>query len=236
MDSRPIIETFAAECQAIGAVPIEGVGGDLRWSLRAILPMVFQPTDKKGMEEYIAFGVALTNSDFGIGALSLRMFMLRVWCSNMALLEEALRQVHLGKRLADNIEFSQETYELDTKTQVSAIKDLIRGTLSPERINESVALIGRALEERINPKNAWEELPKKGLLKGEVKKVKEIFNDGGVETLPPGTTVARLSNAISWFAKQPDQTPERRLELETVAGELLMKQKKKTKKKTAAQA
>ena len=226
MDSRPIIEMFASECQAVGAVPIEGVGGDLRWSLRAILPMVFQPSKKTGLEEYIAFGLALTNSDFGVGALSLRLFMLRVWCTNMALLEEALRQVHLGKRLADNIEFSQQTYELDTATQVSAVKDLIRGSLSPEKINESVALIGKALEERINPKKAWEELPKQGLLKGEVAKVKEIFNDGGVEMLPPGTTVARLSNAISWFARQPEQTPERRIELEAVAGQLLMQKRK----------
>ncbi len=236
MDSRPIIETFATECQAIGAVPIEGVGGDLRWSLRAILPMVFQPTEKKGMEEYIAFGVALTNSDFGIGALSLRLFMLRVWCSNMALLEENLRQVHLGKRLADNIEFSNETYRLDTATQVSVMKDLIRGTLSPVKINESVALIGKALEERINPKRAWEELPKQGLLKGEVAKVREIFNDGGVEVLCPGTTTARLTNAISWFAKQPEQSPERRIELEAIAGKLLMKTPKNIKQKAVVAA
>ena len=226
MDSRPIIENFATECQAIGAVPIEGVGGDLRWSLRAILPMVFKPTTKEGLEEYIAFGLALTNSDFGVGALSLRLFMLRVWCSNMSLLEENLRQIHLGKRLADNIEFSQLTYDLDTKTQVSAVNDLIRSSLSPDKINESVARIGKALEERINPKKAWEELPKQGLLKGEVEKVREIFNDGGVEMLPAGTTVARLSNAISWFARQPERTPERRIELETIAGQVLMQKRR----------
>ena len=236
MDSRPIIEAFAAECQAVGAVPVEGVGGDLRWSLRAILPMVFQPSTKPGSEEYIAFGLALTNSDFGVGALSLRLFMLRVWCSNMSLLDECLRQVHLGKRLADNIEFSAETYELDTRTQVSAVKDLIQGSLAPAKINESVALIGKALEERISPKNAWAELPKQGLLKGEVAKVREIFNDGGVEMLPPGTTTARLSNAISWFAKQPEQSPERRIELEAVAGKLLMGMPANVKVKQAAAA
>jgi len=236
MDSRPIIEAFAAECQAVGAVPVEGVGGDLRWSLRAILPMVFQPSTKPGSEEYVAFGLALTNSDFGVGALSLRLFMLRVWCSNMALLDEALRQVHLGKRLADNIEFSQETYELDTRTQVSAVKDLIQGCLSPDRINENVAIIGRALDDKISPKKAWEELPKQGLLKGEVAKVRDIFNDGGVEMLPPGTTTARLSNAISWFARQPEQNPERRLELEAVAGQILMGTKRGAKKAAVAEA
>ena len=222
MDSRPIIEAFAGECQAIGAVPIEGVAGDLRWSLRAVLPLVFQPSKKPGYEEFVAFGLSLSNSDFGVGALSLRIFAMRIWCSNMAQMEEALRQVHLGKRLSDNIEFSDETYRLDTQTQVSAVKDLVRGNLSPAKINETVALIGKALEEKIDPKAMWAELPKQGLLKGEVEKVKEVFNDGGVEMLPPGTTVARLSNAISWFARQPEIVPERRMELEIVAGRILM--------------
>jgi hypothetical protein len=234
MDSRPIIEAFAGECQAIGAVPVEGIAGDLRWSLRAILPMVFQPSKKVGSEEFMAFGLALANSDFGVGALSLRIFALRVVCTNYAQLEESLRQVHLGKRLSDNIEFSEETYQLDTRTQVSAVKDLVRGSLSPAKVNETVALIGKALEERIDPKKAWEELPKQGLLKGEVEKVKEIFNDGGVEMLPAGTTVARLSNAIGWFAKQPDILPERRLELETIAGQILIPKRKKKDEAIAA--
>lgn len=225
LDSRPIIEAFAASCNEIGAVPIEGVGGDLRWALKAILPMVFQPSKKKGSEEIVAFGLQLSNSDFGMGALSLRVFVQRVICTNYATLEEALRQVHLGKRLDESIEFSDETYKLDTKAQVSAVKDMVKGFLGPAKVNETVAVIGKALEERIDPKEAWNELPKMGLLKGEVDKVKDIFNNGGVEELPPGTTVARLSNAIAWFAKNVE-TPERRLELEQVAGQLLLKQKK----------
>jgi hypothetical protein len=39
--------------------------------------------------------------------------------------------------------------------------------------------------------------------------------------LPRGTTQARLSNAVSWFAKSA-ATPERRLELEEIAGQLLL--------------
>ena len=30
--------------------PIEGVGGDLRWSLRAVLPHVFQPVEDEVIE------------------------------------------------------------------------------------------------------------------------------------------------------------------------------------------
>lgn len=230
MDSGPIIEAFAKACHDIGAQPVEGVGGDLRWAIKAILPMVFQPSKKQGTEELIAFGVQLSNSDFGKGTLSLNAFMTRVICTNYATLEQVLRQAHLGARLSDDMEYSDKTYKLDTQTQVSAINDLVRGVLAPDKVNALVGRIGEALEERIDPKNAWSELPKMGLLKGEVDKVKELFIDGDVEVLPRGTTKARLANAVSWFAKSA-ATPERRLELEEIAGELLLP---KVKEKAAA--
>lgn len=221
MESGPIIEAFAKACADIGAQPVEGVGGDLRWAIKAILPMVFQPSKKQGTEELIAFGIQLSNSDFGKGTLSLNAFMTRVICTNYATLEQVLRQAHLGARLSDDMEYSDKTYKLDTQTQVSAINDLVHGVLAPDKVNALVGRIGEALEERIDPKNAWAELPKMGLLKGEVDKVKELFIDGDVEVLPRGTTKARLANAVSWFAKSAP-TAERRLELEEIAGELLL--------------
>jgi len=221
MDSGPIIEAFAKACGKIGAVPVEGIGGDLRWAVKAILPMVFQPAAKRGMEEVLAFGLQLSNSDFGKGVLGLNAFCTRLVCTNTATLEQVMRQVHLGKRLSDDMEFSKETYLLDTKTQVSAIQDMVQQVLAPDKVNALVGCIGEALETRIDPKQAWQELPKMGLLKGEVDKIKEVFMDGDVEVLPRGTTQARLSNAVSWFAKSAP-TAERRLELEEIAGQLLL--------------
>jgi hypothetical protein len=221
MDSGPIVEAFAKACEDVGAVPVEGVGGDLRWALKAILPMVFQPSKKTGTEEIIAFGVQLSNSDFGKGTLSLNAFMTRVICTNYATLQQVLRQAHLGKRLSDDMEYSAETYRADTRTQVLAVRDMVKNVLAPEKINALVGQIGEALETRVNTKDVWSELPKMGLLKGEIDKVKELFTDGDVEVLPPGNTKARLANAISWFAKSA-ASAERRLELEEVAGQVML--------------
>jgi hypothetical protein len=41
-------------------------------------------------------GLSLENSDFGNGALSVRAYLLRIWCSNLAITQEEMRQVHLG--------------------------------------------------------------------------------------------------------------------------------------------
>jgi len=221
MDSEPIIKAFVEACGKIGAVPVEGIGGDLRWAIKAMLPHVFQPSAKRGMEEVVAFGLQLSNSDFGKGPLGLNAFCTRLVCTNTATLEQVMRKIHIGKRLSDDMVFSKETYRLDTDLMVSAVKDMVHQVLAPDKVNALVGRIGEALEARIVPAEAWKELPGLGLLKGEIDKVKELFVDGDVEMLPSGATKARLANAISWFAKSLT-VPERRLELEEVAGQIML--------------
>jgi hypothetical protein len=219
MDSRPIVETFASACHDFGAVPVEGVGGDLRWEIKALLPTIYRP----GVDgtEALALGIALSNSDFGCGALSMRMFCLRVWCTNYAKLEEALRQIHLGKRLGDNAEFSERTLRLDTETMVSATGDLVRSLLAPEKVEGTLRRISDAMNREADPKTFLAGLGRRGLLKMEVEQVEETLLSGSIRQLPMGNTAYRMSNAISWVAKSAVKA-ERRLELEEIAGQLLV--------------
>ena len=217
MDSRPIVEAFAAACQKIGAVPVEGVAGDLRLSIRALLPMVF-----KSSTDVFAFGISIGNSDFGSGALSVEAYMMRLACLNGMTLNQELRKVHLGTRLDETMQLSQRTYELDTRTMASAVRDVVQKTLEPARVNAMVDLVSKAGEEKINPATAFKSLQKKGLLKREIEAAEEVYRNGGVEQLPPGDTTWRMSNALSWIATSAE-TPERRMELEHLAGEVLLK-------------
>lgn len=223
MDSRPILEAFAETCQKLGARPVEGVGGDLRFSLKAILPKVYRVGKKKGSEEVFAFGASLSNSDFGCGALSLQFFLWRIWCSNTATRDDSLRRVHLGKRLADDIVYSQETYEADTKAMVLAVRDHVKGVLAPPKIEEALGMIETALDTTVEPKTFFDrggELEKLKLTKSEIDKAREAFNNGGVEQLPMGNNVCRMAQAVAWIAQAADSA-ERRLELERVAGQLM---------------
>jgi hypothetical protein len=45
--------------------------------------------------------------------------------------ENLLKQVHLGARLSDDVEFSDRTHRLDTAASVSALRDVVRGALGP---------------------------------------------------------------------------------------------------------
>ena len=87
------------------------------------------PTAKNGIVE-MAFGARLSTSDYGDGALELRAFLMQGVCLNGMCRNSVMRQVHLGARLPENMGISQHTYELDTKTQASAIRDLTKSIFS----------------------------------------------------------------------------------------------------------
>ncbi len=215
LDSRPIVEAFAQEAAALGAVPIEGYALDTKVALKALLPTIYEPVEN----EIMAFGMVLQNSDFGHGALSLRLFMMRLWCTNYAIAEERLRKVHLGGRLPDDMEFSEETRNLETAATISAMRDVVRNGMGQEHINDIMAGIKAAHEANISATEVKAFL-KSHLSKTEVNAVTEAFISAEVEMLPPGQNRWRLSNAISWIAG--DTVDEvRRLELQQVAARAL---------------
>lgn len=215
LDSRPLLETFCAEAQALGAVPIDGSVSDLRVAMKVLLPVVFEPIPG----EALCLGVEWGNSDFGAAKHSVRAFIYRLWCLNGATMEDALSQVHLGGRLADDIAFSNRTYELDTKTSISALKDIVRGTLSAPKVESLLVGIKAAHEKKVDWKTMRTKLAKK-LLANEIKAVEAAYESEDVVMLPEGKNLWRVSNALSWIAGKTEDA-DRRLELQRFAGEVI---------------
>lgn len=219
LDSRPLLDTFAASCQRFGAVPVEGVVTDTRLALKAYLPMIFEPVP----HEVMIFGVEWSNSDFGAGKHAVRAILMRLWCTNKATLEDTLSQVHLGGRLAEEIEFSKRTYELDTKAQVSALGDVIDNALAPKNVKALCEAVKQANEQKVDWRSFSSALGKK-LLKDELKSARDAFESDDTLNLPAGKSTWRMSNAISWIAGKVED-PERKLELQRVAGEIITDRK-----------
>jgi hypothetical protein len=215
LDSRPLIDAFASECQKIGAVPVDGTCSDTRVSIKALVPQVYEPVHG----EVMAFGIEWSNSDFGNGLHAVRAFLLRLACLNGATMENALGQVHLGRSLSDDIELSQRTYELDTKTSISALRDVVAGTLAPKAIETLCAGIKQADENEVEWRSLSSKLSRK-LLKGELEEVRKAFESNDVVNLPPGKSVWRASNALSWIAGHTED-PDRKMELERIAGQVI---------------
>lgn len=217
MDSRPALEAFAEACKVIGAEPTEAYQLDTKFTVTAMLPYVFEPVP----HEVTAFGVTYGNSDYGDGAYSLRFTVLRLWCTNMAIAEEVLRKIHLGKRLSEDVAFSEQTYRLDSETMASMVKDLVGQTLSPDNVRRYTMAVQQAHADKLTPAQLKDLLIKRNLLKDEQAAVVEKFNSPDVEMLPAGNTRYRLSNAISWLANETGDE-RRKLELQETAGSLIV--------------
>lgn len=217
LDSRPIIEAFATAVQQKGAMPYDGYVTDTKVAIQAIMPEVYEPIPG----ELVAYGLSLENSDFGNGALSIRAYLLRIWCSNLAITQEEMRQVHLGKRLDDSMLYSNRTYELDARATVSALKDVIKGQLDADSLRRRMDAVRHASDQAVDPQKAKETF-RRLLQKGESEAALQAFESLDTYNLPEGNTNWRLSNAISWIAGQTKDA-ERKLDLMKIAGEVLPK-------------
>jgi hypothetical protein len=215
LDSRPLVEAFVSGVQKLGALPYKGDVMDTKINIAAIVPDVYEVAG-----EVLAFVISFENSDFGNGAVSLRVGLVRIWCDNLHIFEESLRQIHLGKRLADDILYSRQTYELDTKTTVSALNDMIAAQINREGIEKRMELVTAASQKAVDPAQAQKML-KEMLGTAKAQEVIDAYKSADIEMLPAGNDVWRLSNAISWVAgKETDG--EKRLDLMKLAGKVLL--------------
>lgn len=217
LDSRPLLEAFIVACLKFEMLPIEGVASDTKCRVRAVLPLVFEPV----RDEVMLFGAEFGNSDYGDGGVVLNLWTMRVWCTNTAVIDKVLRTVHLGGRLPDHVRFSDETYRKDAETTALAIRDMTEDVVGPDRINRILGSIRDASETEIRGRDGIDKALARVLDKSELTQVKNLFDGPDVQNLPAEPTVWRLSNAVSWFAQTKGVTPDRKLELQDIAGRLV---------------
>jgi len=217
LDSRPLLEAFVRGIQMFGARPVDGFALQTKIHIRAILPYVFEPFPG----EIMSFGAELRDSDYGDGKLAVNGFVDRMWCTNLATTEDVLSQVHLGKRLPDNVQFSTQTYQLDTEAMASAVHDVTKNVLGAGAVNRYLDMVRVANEQKVEPSaiTAW---VKKNLGKDEGEKVVAKFASPEMELLPAGQTAWRWSNALSWLANETEDE-RRKLELQDFAGAVIQK-------------
>lgn len=215
LDSAPIVEAFIERITAHKAIPLEGKVLDTKFFLKVVLPHILEPLPG----EVMLWGVQLKNSDYGDGKLEISGFVHRLRCTNLAVGEDGFSQIHLGGRLADEIEFSQRTYQLDTETTASAVKDVVDAVFEPASVRRKQEMIQQLAKENTNADAVLKAMRSKSkLTKQEAEEVARLFSSAEIELLPPGQNAWRLSNAISLLAQGAE--PARQLELEELAGEV----------------
>ena len=221
LNSVEIITAFIEEASKQGAVIADAFMSDTKVWAETILPQPFTiPTVKNG-EVIIFAGARFSTSDYGDGAVDMRTFLLNGACTNGMVRESVMKQVHLGSKLPDNLALSEETYALDTRTTVSAVRDLTAGLYSRDTIMQKAIEIQGASEIDVDFDHELKKLVSNGsLLKSEKAEVEKVLmrndpNDG----VQGGATLWKLTQAITAHAR--DLEPQRARELHEISGALL---------------
>lgn len=221
LNSVEILTAFVQEAAGQGAVISDAYMNDTKVWAETILPQpLVVPTAKNG-EVVIFAGARFSTSDYGDGAVDMRAFLLNGACLNGMVRESVMKQVHLGSKLPDNLQLSQKTYELDTQTTVSAVRDLTKGLFSRDNLLQKAYEIQGASEIEVDPEKEIKKLTSNGLLlKQEGKEVEKILMkndpDDGVQG---AATLWKLTQAITAHAR--DLSPERSRELHEISGQLM---------------
>lgn len=221
LNSVEILTAFVQEAADQGAVISDAYMNDTKIWAETILPTPLTvPTAKNG-DVVIFAGARFSTSDYGDGAVDMRVFLLNGACLNGMVRESVMKQVHLGSKLPDNLQLSQQTYELDTKTTVSAVRDLTKGLFSKDNLMKKAIEIQGASEMEVDFEHELKRLTRDGgLLKQEGKEVEKILMRNDPEDgVQGGATLWKLTQAITAHARE--LSPERSRELHELSGQLL---------------
>lgn len=221
LNSVEILTAFVQEAAQQGAVISDAYMNDTKIWAETILPTPLTvPTAKNG-DVVIFAGARFSTSDYGDGAVDMRAFLLNGACLNGMVRESVMKQVHLGSKLPDNLQLSQQTYELDTKTTVSAVRDLTKGLFSKDNLMKKAIEIQGASEIDVDFEHELKRLTRDGgLLKQEGKEVEKILMRNDPEDgVQGGATLWKLTQAITAHARE--LSPERSRELHELSGQLL---------------
>lgn len=225
LNSVEILTAFVEEASNQGAVISDAYMNDTKVWAETILPQPIVVPTKNNGDVVIFAGARFSTSDYGDGAVDMRAFLLNGACLNGMVRESVMRQMHLGAKLPNSLALSQQTYELDTQTTVSAVRDLTRGLFLPENIKEKAYEIQGASEMEVDLEKEVKKLTSNGsLLKAEGQEVEKLLmknnpNDG----VQGGSTLWKLTQAITAHART--LTPERSRELHEISGALLSRVK-----------
>ncbi len=219
MNSIILYSTFLAAAQTSGAVIADAHYNGLTGFVEVIRPdVIVIPTEKNGIQ-YICFGVQFRNSDFGTSSLEMRAFNFVIRCLNGWVTQSVMRNVHLGARLPENLELSQRTYDLDTQTKASLVKDTIGQLMDPERLLNYSIKVQEASKIDIDLPSEVKALPQIGVHDSEVKVLEQLFMENNPDNnLEGANTLFKLTQGLSAVARESSNTRKR--ELDEITGKL----------------
>lgn len=170
---------------------------------------------KDGKKEIVEGGIIITNSEVGAGRLKVEPFINILVCQNGMISTSTFTRVHLGKKLDEFIDWSDDTLRLQDEALKSQIRDWIRATFDIE--------IFRKWVENLN-KTAQNEIPKPTIAVNNVVKKYNLSKEKTAQILDQFIEEDKsqwgLAMAVTRIA-QNEENYENQIELEHIGNKIL---------------
>ncbi len=222
INAAPVFAAFKQEAGKHGAIMFDAHLSDLKAYMEVINPELIEVATPNNGTIWIAYGMRISSSDFGAGALSVRTMFWQGMCMNGAVGSRELHAVHLGKRLTDeDFNFSSETIRKSTDAMVSAVRDVARVTMHANNKQVIVNNIMKASSKEVDLTEEVKLLPKMGWTKEEADLIHtELMNNNPEHGLFGAPTKFKMQQAMTWVANGLE--PERQREVQEMAGEYIL--------------
>ena len=122
-----------------------------RLYLKAIFPGIRGTVTKaRQVGDVIEAGVLISNSEVGLGAVSIRAFSRRLVCLNGMTRDGGNSWRHVGKRIEESEDIRQlltdEAVEADDRALLLKVRDVVAATVSQDRFDQWIARMNDAAE------------------------------------------------------------------------------------------
>ncbi len=171
-----------------------------------------RPYDIKGDVHYP--GIVVGNSDYGDGALFVKIMLWRMVCANGMMREAELRKVHVGTKIEEGM-YSAETRSADSKVWMIKIRDVLKFVLENNTPFDTWKKeIEGTADTQINAPDTIKEMTKAKVISEDEGDaiIKAMMGD---VTAAPGSEYHLLQGMTALAKTMPT---DRRVELEELAG------------------
>lgn len=191
---------------------------DTRMYLQVTFPLM-QAEVKKG--DIVQYGIILTNSEVGAGAVDIKRFIGRLSCMNGAVRESIMRRHHVGKRIdTDNMDsydlFQDDTIQAEIDSLRLRMRDILTYELSEETFKIEMEKMRASADDKIfSVQKTVENVTKRF-------NISNKFQDYLISNMVEEGNLNRwgLSNSITALAKEFDSA-DIQYEMEKIGGKII---------------
>jgi len=196
---------------------------DKRLYLKAVTSRI---QGEVAVNDVLQYGIVISTSDVGGGALKVEPFFLRLACSNGLISESKFKAAHLGRnKFEDTIHeiMSDKTKRLNDAAFFATVRDYLLSTMNKENFERELDKMRNAAQRKIQNFDLEQVID---LTANEVGIKSEAAKKGILAALASGNEGAGLTqwglaNSFTAYAKSDDIDYETATELERAGGSIL---------------